>query len=255
MRFGVFALAGLLAFPAAAGAQSGGFEAQPPSNLVPVTKFAVTPWLGFRIPYGTGGGHVFTLTDEQQYQVAEARGGGWALGVTGEAQVKGPLSVVAALGYSAASEDEVRFTGRDSLTFGYEIDGPEIMFVKAGVQYRLPDPMPDERRFHPAAFVTVAPAVVWMDYPDFPGVIDDEVAKTSTQFALNLGLDAVTMLNSRGLALSFGIEDYVTFFDADHARRRDQLFIGSYLEDSVEIDYDYTYGNVLLFRAGVSWRF
>lgn len=255
MRFGVLALAGLLALPAAAGAQTGGFEAQPPTNLVPVTRFAVTPWVGFRIPYGTGGGHVFATAAEEQFQVAEARGGGWALGLTGEAQVRGPLSVVAAVGYSAASEDEVRFTGRDSATFGYQIDGPEIMFLKAGVQYRLPDPVPDERRFHPAAFVTVAPAVVWMDYPDFNGDFDDDVSGTSTQFALNLGLDAVTMLNSRGLALSFGVEDYLTFFDADHARRRDQLFIGTYLEDDVAIDYDYTYGNVLLFRAGVSWRF
>lgn len=255
MRFGVLALAGLLALPAAAGAQAGGFEAQPPTNLGPVTRFAITPWIGFRIPYGTGGSHVFTATGEEQFQVVEARGGGWALGLTGEAQVRGPLSVVAAVGYSAASEDEVRFTGQDSATFAFEIDGPEVMFVKAGVQYRLPDPVPDERRFHPAAFVSVAPALVWMDYPDFEGEFDNDVSGTSTQFALNLGLDAVTMLNSTGLALSFGVEDYLTFFDADHARRRDQLFIGSYLEDDVEIDYDYTFGNVLLFRAGVSWRF
>jgi hypothetical protein len=257
MKFGVLALAGLLAAPAAAGAQSGGFEAQPPSNLVPVTKFAVTPWIGFRIPYGTGGGNIQTATDRDQFFLDEDRGGGWALGLNGEAQVTGPLSVVAGVGYSAGGEDEVRFRSPvdSSTTLGFEIDGPEVLFVKAGLQYRLPDPMPDERRFHPAAFITVAPAMVWMDYPDFEGITDETITGTSRQFALNLGFEAVTLLNSRGLSLSFGLEDYVTFFDSDRARARDRIIIGSYFEDDVAIDYDYSYGNVLLFRAGISWRF
>lgn len=255
MRFGVLALAGLLAVPAAAGAQSGGFEAQPPANLVPVTRFALTPWIGFRVPYGTGESVVHIDETDEQFSVEEARGGGLAIGLNGEAQVFGPLSVVASVAYSAADEDEVRFVGQDSTEFGFHIDGPEMVFLKAGFQYRLPDPMPDQRRFHPAAFVTIAPAVVFMDYPDFEGVDDDNVIGTSTQFALNLGLDAVTMLNSRGLALSFGVEDYLTFFDTDHSGRRDRIVLGSYLEEPVTIDYDYTYGNVLVLRAGLSWRF
>lgn len=255
MKFGVFALAGLLAFPAAGGAQTGGFEAQRPSNLVPVTRFAVTPWVGFRVPYGAGESVVYNPETTEQFSVHENRGGGWALGLNGEAQVSGPLSVVGSVAYSAADEDNVRFVAQDSTEFGFHIDGPEMVFLRAGVQYRLPDPVPDDRRFHPAAFVTVAPAVVFMDYPDFEGLDADDVTGTSTQYALNLGFDAVTMLNSRGVALSIGVEDYLTFFDTGFAQRRDQIVLGTYLEDDVTIDYDYSYSNVLLVRAGISWRF
>lgn len=255
MRFGAFALAGLLALPAAAAAQNeGGFAMQPPAELVPYTRFAITPWVGYRAPYGSGDYFVFTEGGDQ-FQLVEDRGGGAALGLDLAYRLRGPLNVVAGVGYSAADQDELTVTDVDGNEVLFQSDGAEVWFVKAGLQYRLPDPMPDERRFHPAAFITVAPALVSVDWPDFEGIDDDNVTGTSRHFALNLGVDAVTNLGSRGLALQFSVEDYMTFWDTDRIRLRDEVLLGSLFEEAVTVDYDAASNNIFLLRAGVSWRF
>lgn len=257
MRFGVFALAGLLMLPAAAAAQGGGFTAEPPTNLVPSSRFNITPWLGFRLPYGTGDYYVFTQdqTTPRQFLLEDERGGNVAVGLNAEARVLPALNAVVGVSYSPGDQDRVNIVDEAGQQGGFQIDGPAVTFIKAGVQYRLPDPVPDNRRFHPAAFVTVAPAVVWMDYPDLLGFESDNVNGSSRHFALNLGLDAVTRLNSRGLALNFAVEDYITFIDTDRIRLRDEEIVGGFLGEGVTIDYDYGTANMLLVRAGVSWRF
>lgn len=257
MRFGVLALAGLLALPTAAAAQNnGGFAAEPPTDLVPFTRFAVTPWVGVRVAYGTGDYFVFTEGGDQ-FRLDEERGGGFAVGLNAEYQLTGPLNLVAGVGYSGADQDQVNVV--DPLTEtgeSFVIDGPEVWFVKAGLQYRLPDPIPDNRRFHPAAYITVAPSVVFADYPELSGFDgNDDVNGNSRHFGLNLGVDAVTNIGSRGLALSFGVEDYITFWDENRIRVRDQVLLGSLFEEPVTIDYDFSSANILLVRAGLSWRF
>lgn len=257
MRLGVLALAGVLAIPAAAAAQdTGGFAAQPPADLVPYTRFAITPWVGLRVPYGTGDYFVFTEGGDQ-FQLDEDRGGGAAVGLNAEYRLTGPLNVVAGVAYSAADEDELTVTtvGSTTTTSAFLSDGPEMWFVKAGLQYRLPDPIPDNRRFHPAAYVTVAPSLVVMDFPDIEGLDSDDVNGSSTHFGLNLGVDAVTNLGSRGLALSFGLEDYLTFWDQDRIRVRDEALLGNLFEEPVTVDYDSNSANILVLRAGLSWRF
>ncbi len=255
MRFGVLALAGLLALPAAAAAQNeGGFATEPPPELVPFTRFAITPWVGFRVPYGSGDYFVFTEGGDQ-FQLTEDRGGGMAIGLDAAYQVTGPLNVVAGIAYSAADQDELTVTDLDGNKDFFQADGPEMWFIKAGVQYRLPDPIPDNRRFHPAAYITVAPALVSVDWPDFEGIDDNNVTGTSRHFALNLGVDAVTNLGSRGLALQFALEDYITFWDTDRVRLRDEVLLGSLFEEAVSVDYDYATNNILVLRAGLSWRF
>ena len=90
MRFGVLALAGLLALPAAAAAQNeGGFAAEPRAELVPFTRFAITPWVGFRVPYGSGEYFVLTETGGEQISVDEDRGGGVAVGLTPPRRIGG----------------------------------------------------------------------------------------------------------------------------------------------------------------------
>lgn len=255
MRFGVLALAGLLALPAAAAAQNdGGFASEPPANLVPYTRFAVTPWVGFRVPYGSGDFFVFTESGEQ-FLLEEDRGGGAAVGLDAAYQVTGPLNVVAGIAYSGADQNELTVVDEAGNATLYQADGPEIVFLKAGVQYRLPDPVPDNRRFHPAAYVTVAPALVWMDWPDFEGFDADDVNGTTRNFALNLGFDAVANIGSRGLALSFTVEDYLTFLDEDRIRVRDEAVLGDFFEEPVVIDYDESMNNILVLKAGLSWRF
>ena len=255
MRFGVLALAGLLALPAAAFAQNDGFAAEPPVELVPFTRFALTPWVGFRVPYGSGEYFVFTETGGEQIRLDEDRGGGVAVGLDAAYQVRGPLSVVGGVAYSAADEDQLTVLREDGTEQLYEANGPQIWFVKAGLQYRLPDPVPDNRRFHPAAYVTVAPAVVFADWPEIEGLDDNDVNGGSRHFALNLGVDAATNLGSRGLTLTFALEDYITFWDQDRIRARDEVLFGALFEDTVILEYDTPASNILMLRAGVSWRF
>jgi hypothetical protein len=254
MRFGVLLVGGLLALPAAAGAQlPGGYGAEPSPDLVPYTPFAVTPWVGYRLGHGSGYYFVFT-EDGSQYRVSEARGGGAAVGLNVEARISGPLNLVGGVAYSGARQDEITLEPAEGEPFLFQSDGPAVFFAKAGVQYRIPDPIPDNRRFHPAAYVTVAPAVVVMDWPDFDGFGGD-VTGSTTSFALNLGVDAVSRIGSRGLALSIGLEDYITFWNQDRTRVRDETLFGEYLETPVVVDYDATFSNLLMLRLGASWRF
>lgn len=254
MRFGVLALAGLLALPAAAAAQTdGSWAAEPAPELVPYTRFAVTPWIGLRVAYGSGDYFVFT-EGGQQFRIDEDRGGGVAVGLDAAYQLRGPLNLVGGFAYSAADQDELNVLDADGNLTIRQWDGPEVWFLKAGLQYRLPDPVPDNRRFHPAAYVTVAPALVWVDWPDFD-TFDSDVTGSSTHFALNLGVDAVTNVGRRGLALMFSLEDYITFWDAERVRVRDEALLGAVFEDAVTIDYDASANNILVLRAGVSWRF
>lgn len=253
MRLGVLVLGGLLALPAATAAQTpAGFAGEPSPDLVPYTAFAVTPWVGLRLGYGSG--TYFVFTEASQFRVTESRGGGAALGLDMEARVTGPLSVVGGVAYSGADQDEITFEAQDGSRATFETDGPSVLFVKAGLQYRLPDPIPDNRRFHPAAFVTVAPALVVMDWPEYEG-FDGDVTGSSTNFAVNVGVNAVSRIGTRGLALSIGLEDYVTFWNQDRARLRDEVFLGEILEEPVQVDYDSRLSNLLMLRIGASWRF
>jgi hypothetical protein len=254
MRFGVLALAGLLALPAAAAAQNdGGFASEPPAELVPYTRFAVTPWVGFRAPYGSGNFFVFTESGTQ-FLLDEDRGGSGAVGLDAAYRITGPLNVIAGVGYSGSDQNELNVIDEAGAVRRFQSDGPEVWFVKAGLQYRLPDPMPDNRRFHPAAYVTVAPAMVFMDWPDFEGIENDDIIGTTSNFALNIGVDAVTNIGSRGLALSFTIEDYLTFLDEDRIRVRDEALLGEFFEEPVVVEYDNATNNILVLRAGLSWR-
>jgi hypothetical protein len=257
MRFGVLALAGLLTLPVVAHAQNdGGFGAQPPADLVPYSRFAVTPWVGLRVGYGSGDFYAIT-EGGSQFRLDEDRGGGAAVGLNAEYQLTGPLNLVAGVAYTAANEDELNVTtvGDAPTTITFQSNGPEIWFIKAGVQYRLPDPVPDNRRFHPAAYVTVAPSLVLMDHPEIQGLDDDDVNGSTRHFGLNLGVDAVSNIGSRGLALSLGFEDYITFWNQDRLRVRDEVLLGGLFEEPVVIDYDAGTANILLLRAGLSWRF
>jgi hypothetical protein len=254
MRIGVLALVGLLALPVAAAAQTpGGTAPEGSSNLVPYSAFGITPWVGLRLGYGSGPYYIRT-GDGSVYRLNETRGGGAALGLNLEARVRGPLNLVGGFGYTAADQDVLSIEDENGSGGSIVVDGPRVFFAKAGLQYRLPDPVPDNRRFHPAAFVTVAPAVVITDFPAYGG-FDDDVNGSATHFALNLGVDALTRIGSRGLALSIGFEDYITFWNQGRMRRRDEAFLGDVFETPVVVDYDSRLSNVLILRLGGSWRF
>jgi hypothetical protein len=252
MRIGLLALSGALLFPAAAAAQMDqGHAPEPHPAVLPFAGFAVTPYLGFRVPYGTGD-YYLTFTDGSQLVVRDERGGGSALGLMVEGQVHGPLSVVAAGTFSTGTPDDVFIPFEDGVQ-RIRFDGPNIFFARAGLSYRLPEPDPDTRRFHPAAALSVGPAMVWTrprGFDDF-GV---ELSRNRSHFALSVAADAAQRIGTRGLAFSLGLENYLTFWNAEGIRARDEALFTDLFQQPVGVLYDRTHANILLLRAGVSFR-
>jgi len=250
MKRCVLALAGLLALPVCARAQSRPiYVPEAPPQQLPGARFSVTPFVGARVPYNTGTFYVLGANG-QQLVVEEQREGSYAVGLNADARLTGPFSLVASVAYSGPQQDNFLFgTPGDSVPDGsFTDDSPTLWFAKAGVSARLPDPVPDERRFHPSAFVTVAPAMVF---------VNDAGGGNSQHLALNLGADAVTRIGRGNFALNLGIEDYITFWNTDDFRARDEARFGSetrFAGQGVSIDYDYSTANIVMLRLGVSYR-
>jgi hypothetical protein len=255
MTRSALALLGLLALPAAAAAQDRPtLSNEPPAARLPENRFSLTPYIGVRVP--SGGGDQLILTESgNQFRLENNRGGSVLLGLDADVRVAGPWSIVLGGAYSSAQQDELTaFFPDDEDPTLFEIDGPAVWFAKAGVRVRLPDPLPDNRRFHPSAFVTVAPAMVWLDYGDVEGI--EGIDGTTSHFALNLGAEAVARFGrSSAWAFSLGVEDYITFYDTDDLRARDAVVAQIIAEEPVVIDYDSNFSNVIALRFGVSYRF
>jgi hypothetical protein len=250
-RFALTLAAGLLALPAVAGAQSRPVYApEPHPQQLPHSRWAITPYIGARVPYNTGTFYV-TGANGADLQVEEEREGSPALGLNADFFFRRVFGFTAGVAYSSAPQDIVTFgTPGDSLPEGRFItDAPSMWFAKAGITARLPDPRPDDRRFHPSAFVTVAPAIVFMGEHGGQG--------RTQHFALNLGADATTRIGRSGFAFQIGLEDYITFWNTDDFLERDAARFGSeprFEGGPVAIDYNYSTGNILMARFGISYR-
>lgn len=252
MNRSVLALAGLLAMPVCALAQDGIYAPEPHPQQLPHTRFAVTPFVGARMPFSTGSFHLRT-SDGREFIVEQEREGSYAVGVNAEARLSRTLGLIAGVTYSGAGQDVSTFSPAVGGTNNFQIDGPSYWFVKAGASWRLPDPVRDTRRFHPSALITIAPALVITDFANVEGF--PALSETNTQFGVNLGLDAMARLGQGKWAVTLGIEDYVTFWNEEDLAEREAL-IWSYVadDDVTAIDFDYGTSNILLLRVGVSYR-
>ena len=250
MNFRVLALAALLALPAAAAAQ----EPLPVPGQLPASRWAVTPFVGIRVPYGTGDAFVFT-SESGDYLVDEERGGGAMVGAEVEGRAWGPLSVLGSLAFGNSGEHVITFTDRSGGTSRVSMGSPEVWMGKVALAYRLPEPRPDTRRFHPAAFVFAGPSVVRMDFPDLSTGIDESWADGTTNWGINFGVQTAATLGTPRVAIHLGVEDYLTFWDSDRITERDTALYGFLFEEPVEVDLDYSSSNLVLVRAGLSFRF
>ncbi len=249
------ALLGLLALPLAAAAQDRPLLSnEPPPERLPEARIAVMPYVGARVPYTTGDA-VFFLENGDQFRIASQRGGGPMVGVDVMARVKGPISLVGGLSYSASREDIWRVNDLQTDTFtDVGIDGARYWTAKAGAVFRLADPNPDNRHFHPSAFITVAPALVWLDYDDVEG-FPDAANGSVLNPALNLGADATARIGRTSRwAFSIGVQDFLTFWNTDKLQEREGLLGSLLLDAPVVIDYDYNTSNIFTLRFGVSYR-
>lgn len=249
MRLRSLALAGMLALPSVAAAQA----RLPDPRQLPTARFAVTPFVGVQVPYATGDQYLVGSTGAQ-WVVSEQRAGGPLGGVEVEARVMGPLSVLGSVAYANTGDSDVRVRSLEGDTVSGRISGPETWLARLAVGYRLPEPDPDVRRFHPAGFLVAGPALVRVDYADERGV-PAEWTRASNHWGLNLGFHAATTLGSPRLALHFGLEDFLTFWDTDRFAARDAAIYQVAVEEPVTVRYDYSASNILTLRAGLSFRF
>lgn len=248
MRFHALALAGLLALPAAAAAQ----EPLPVPGQLPSSRWAITPFVGLRVPYSTG--DAFLYTENRAFRIDEERGGGAMAGAEVEVRARGPLSVLGSLAYGSSGEHALTLVSESGDVLRYTAGTPEVWMGKVAVAYRLPEPRPDTRRFHPAAFVFAGPSVVRMDFPDLRD-IDEPWADATTNWGINFGVHTAATLGTPRVALHLGLEDYLTFWDTGRIEERDAVLYGATLQEPAVVDLDYSSSNLVLIRAGLSFRF
>ena len=249
------ALLGLLALPAAAAAQDRPLLSnEPPPERLPEARISIMPYIGARVPYTTGNA-TFFLESGDQFRITTERGGGPLAGVDVTARLKGPVNLVAGVAYSAKREDVLQiFDFQNDTTIPISTDGASYWFAKAGFVFRLADPTPDNRHFHPSAFITVAPAMVWLDYGNVEG-FPDAANRTVRNFALDLGADATARIGRTSRwSFSVGVQDFLTFWDTDALRARDETVGELLLGGPVLIDYDYGTSNLFTLRFGVGYR-
>ncbi|HEX2092291.1 MAG TPA: hypothetical protein VHG28_07805 [Longimicrobiaceae bacterium] len=249
MRGRLLALAGLLALPSLAAAQLPDLG-RPPGQL-PDSRFALTPFVGIRIPYTTDDEFVFT-EGGPSYRVEETRGGGLVGGVEVEARAWGPLRVLGSLAYGASGDHDITLTSSEGdVTGGLGVDAPQTWLGKLALAYRLPEPRPDNRRFHPAAFVSAGPSLVRMDFEDDAAL--GTLGDATHHWGVNLGIHTAAAIGSR-VAIHLGLEDYLTFWDTDRLAEREAAIYSAFLGREATVDFDGSSSNLLMLRAGVSIR-
>ena len=257
MKCSALALLGLLALPltAAAAQDRSLLTGEPPPERLPEARFSITPYVGARVPF-TSGDAVLVDNEGNTFLLAYQRGGGPMAGVDVTAHVAGPIHFLLGGAFSAGRQDVLRLADAsgDSLD-ERTTDGPSYWFARAGLQVRLADPTPDNRRFHPSALITVAPALVGTHWGTTNG-FSAAANKGSTSFALNLGADAAARIGrSDRWSFLVGVQDYLAFWNTDDFRARDTAVGEALLGGPVVIDYDYSTSNILTARFGVSYRF
>jgi hypothetical protein len=255
MNRSALALLGLLALPLAAAAQNDRppLANEPHPARLPESNFSITPYFGARVPFNTGAAIVVTEGGDQ-FALRWERGGGPMIGVDAAARVRGPFHFVGGVAYSGRRDDLVLLQNGSTVDT-LAAQGPAYWFAKAGVQVRLADPNPDNRRFHPSALITAAPAIVWTDWNELSGFSDD-ANRGSHHFGLNLGADAAARIGrSETWSFTLGVQDYLVFWNTDRLTARDAAVGEALLEEPVIVAYDYSSSNILTLRFGVSYRF
>jgi hypothetical protein len=253
MTRSALALLGLLALPAVAAAQATAYGDVPPERL-PQSRFSVTPYFGVRVPYTTGDAFLVDTAGNQS-RVQWERGGGPMVGLDATAKLAGPVHVLGGVAYSVRRNDVLRYQNlQTGDTATYTAQGPRYWIARAGVQVRLADPNPDARRYHPSAFITAAPAIVWTDWANVPG-FPDVANRTTHHFAANVGADAVTRIGrSESWALLLGLQDYVIFWNGGDNAARDAVIGQVVTGTPVTVHYSYSTSNMITLRLGVSYR-
>lgn len=235
------------------------FSANREPEVVPNAVLSITPYFGLRSPLVSDRQATVVLPGRNPIAVdltGERRGGGIA---GAEAELRfGPIGFVASL--AASNPDHVLVTSETPSGAISQVttDGASVYFARAAISYRFAEPSDEDgmRRYRPAAFIAIGPAVVREDYSG-DGLLslgddDDDIVDN---WALAISLKGIQPLGSRHVALHFGIEDYVTFWNTDDAeQRRLERFLDLQPGTVLNANFDYDETHIFLVHLGLSFR-
>jgi hypothetical protein len=248
-------LAGLTVMPGIATAQFR--QTEPPP------RFALTPLVGYRLPYNaTGELYLYNRDNTTLYMHSrERREGGVLVGAEAELRLIGQLGVSASFLYAESVEYQVEqyfeFEDEDGFAdtrWSGAFRSPIYHYYKAGLMIHLSERTPDVQRRPITAALTIGPAIVREIQPPDPVPPDYPQARQIhwdpiNHFAVNFGAHAVIPLGTPHVALRLGAEDYFTFWNEKELNRQSAQRFGGIA--------DWTYGRFHLatLHAGVSVRF
>lgn len=238
---------GLFLLPAPLTAQLG-------RETLPLARVIVTPLVGYRTPHSTG----IELSVDSEFDsfsilTDEDRRGAVFYGGRVMVRAIDRLSVAASLARSSSARvnsvtREPGLPPESSFSIG-----PDLWLGSLGLSYRLPDPSWETRRFLFAGFVSVAPGVL-REVPRENLSVPPEFLESVDNFTLSVSADASIALGTPNLAVSFGVQDYITFWNGDaHAEQFERFFERS--GDPAEVSAEYDTSHIIVPQIGISLRF
>jgi hypothetical protein len=225
---------------------------------VPNAFLTITPYVGLRSPLLSDRTTTIVLPGAipRMFELQSERRGGGIAGAEAELRF-GSVGLVGSLAVSNPDQFLVTSQTDQGTITQTHADGPHVYFARAGISYRFADPGDEDgmRKYRPAAYIAIGPAVVRQDFDG--GVLDlaDE-DNTVDSWALAISLKGVQTLGTDRLAVHFGIDDYVTFWDEDDAQqqRRLERFLDLRPGTVLDANFDYDETHVIMVHLGLSFR-
>jgi hypothetical protein len=223
----------------------------------PYARVTISPLIGYRLPYDARvEGTVYTQTTATSAEFTEERGGGTLVGGEAEVQLIGRLSTFASLLYASPVANVVTERGRRPEQF----TGPNIWFGSVGFVLRLPEPIPDYRRFPFVTSIHAAPAIVreiprGSRLPPEHDLYVENPWETIDHFAVNAGFQATILLGTPSIALQLGVSDYITFWNSRAVERQLERAYREQLGEEIIAEYRMPVSHQFVGQAGLSLRF
>lgn len=249
----------LLALPLTAAAQPDPYYASDRTPApVPNALFTVTPYFGLRSPLVSQRRATVVLPGLVPVVVdlSGERVGGGIAGAEAELRLFGPIGIVGS--FAASNPDGILVTTQteSGALSQVEVDGASVYFARAALSYRFPEPDdPDGlRKYRPAAYIAVGPALVREEYGEGVLSLGDSGDRVDN-WALAISLKGVQPLGTPRIALHLGLEDYVTFWNPDDdERRRIEQFLSLQPGTVLNADFDYDETHIIMVHLGISFR-
>lgn len=242
------ALVAALLLPAAAGAQS--VPLQYDSEWGP--RLRVAPFAAWAFRLTRTEDTFVTPADgsEPYFESHEVElGGGPGVGLIADYRVAGRFSVHGGAALVVRGDTRHFVTRQPDIFWTQE--GSNVLVAKLGLGMHLSEPVSELQRRRLSASVFVAPTFM-RDMPREDIVFNGETLGASNAFGVNFGFDGEMPLTPK-LALQFGIEDYLVWWDDEELERWADAFWTGTLGEAATTDVSAEPSNNFLVRLGLSF--